>query len=364
MHTFLKSFLSIAGSLHFSGLATKPASAQFSSTAKAEAPLDPATRDFMAYLPSIWGPQLQTIFNDLMKRAEDMAKRLSPLKGIFLMVALPVVGGFSAKAENVSVGSAIVKSIDVEDLLAKSLSINRTPRPAEDCACRDCNVSGMRAKHYCKIERQFRDLKVERIIEISVAPVDVSKLPSYRKDERLEFENYWLVDPYPFKEDATYETEQSAQVNLSEVLTNVSDFTSSITFDARIFDAVGIKRDDKTGNSVTFQTTKSTTRSMVEKFTIRKPIEFTVPPCTRRWADYSDTKKDIKVPVKITGVLSGRVVDFVAGFREFPVMNLKDVPAEKRMFEISGNVELFGSSRSLSVRLGEARLTDGACAKK
>jgi hypothetical protein len=43
-------------------------------------------------------------------------------------------------------------------------------------------------------------------------------------------------------------------VNLSEVLTNVSDFSSSIGFDAKIFDSVGIKRDDKIGQSVTFQT--------------------------------------------------------------------------------------------------------------
>jgi hypothetical protein len=70
------------------------------------------------------------------------------------------------------------------------------------------------------------------------------------------------------------------------------------------------------------------------------------------------------IPIKIMGILSGRVVDFVQGFTEFPIMDLKDVPVDKRTFEISGNVELLGSNRSLSVKLGESRLTDGECAAK
>ena len=221
----------------------------------------------------------------------------------------------------------------------------------------------MRAKRYCKYVRQFRDLKVERIIEIAVGSIDVSRLPAYRKDERLEFDNRW-ADPYLFEQEVTYESEQSAQVNLSQVLINVSDFSSSISFDAKIFDSVGIKRDDKIGQSVTFQTSKSSTRSLIEKFAIKQPIKFSIPSCTRRWAEYSDTKRDAKVPVKIKGVLSGRIVDFVEGYREFPIVNLKDVPTEKRTFEISGNVELLGSNRSLSVKLGEARVTDGDCTMK
>jgi hypothetical protein len=269
----------------------------------------------------------------------------------------------SAGATEVAVGSAVVKSIDVEDLLAKSLSINRTPRQAEDCACTVCSGSGFRAKRYCKYIRQFRDLKVDRIMEISMADVDVAKVPAYRKDERLEFENRW-ADPYQFEQEATYESEQSAQVNLSEVLTNVSDFSSSIGFDAKIFDSIGIKRDDKIGQSVTFQTSKSSSRSLIDKFTIRQPIKFAIPSCTKRWADYSDTKKDMTIPIKIKGLLTGRVVDFVQGYREFPIMDLKDAPAVKRTFEISGNVELLGSNRSLSVKLGEIRLSDGDCDSK
>jgi hypothetical protein len=102
------------------------------------------------------------------------------------------------QAAEVAVGSTTVKSIDVEDLLAARLSIDRTPRQAEDCACEACSGGGFRAKRYCKYVRQFRDLRVERISEVTIQDVDVSKVPSYRKDERLEFENRW-ADPYQFE---------------------------------------------------------------------------------------------------------------------------------------------------------------------
>src|SRR4051794_9897039 len=94
-----------------------------------------------------------------------------------LILLLTLLSASNIDAAEVAVGSAIVKSIDVEDLLAKSLSIDRTPRQAEDCACTSCSGGGFRAKRYCKYIRQFRDLKVERVSEITVADVDVSKVP-------------------------------------------------------------------------------------------------------------------------------------------------------------------------------------------
>jgi hypothetical protein len=286
-----------------------------------------------------------------------MLSRILALLGAFFFSDL------RADAAEVAVGSAVVKSIDVEDLLASKLNIDRTPRPAEDSAC-TAGGSGMRSKRYCRYVRQFRDLKVEKIIEISLAIVDVSKIPSFRKDEHLEFENRWKNDTYQFEQEATFESEQQVQVNLNETLTNVSDFTSTISIDAKIFDSVGIKRDDKIGQSVTFQVSKAANRSLTDKFTIKQPIKFSVPPCTLRWASYSDIKKDMNIPVKIKGLLNGRVVDFVQGYTEFPILDLKDVPADKRTFEISGYVELLGSNRSLSVKLGEKLLTDGDCGPK
>ena len=268
----------------------------------------------------------------------------------------------SAKAE-VQVGSAVVTTIDAEDLLAKSLNINRAPRPAEDDACPGGGGGpGFRAKRYCRYVRTFRDLKVERLLSVTVGQVDTSKIPAYRKDERLYFENSWKSDPYPFDQEVTYSTEQFASVNFNESLTKVQDFSSSISIDAKIFDSVGVRTDDKIGRSVTFNLSQASTRSLSEKFSIQQRIKFAIPPCTARWADYSDIKKDISIPIKLTGVLTGRVVDFVQGYGDIPVSAIDStVPIEKRTFEITGTIELLGSNRSLSVKLGEKKITDGEC---
>jgi hypothetical protein len=266
---------------------------------------------------------------------------------------------------NVGVGSATVRSIDVEDLLAQNLGIDRTPRRKEDSDCPGGGGGGFRAKRFCQWVRQFRDLSVEKIVTVTVGALDVAAIPSRREDKELGFENTWTHDPYSFEETAEYETQQQVVVDLKEVLTKVSDFTSDIALNATVFKSVGIKSEEKSGDSVTFSTTKSSTRPMDEKFKISSKIKFDVPPCTHRWAKYSDIKKDASIPVEIVGVLKGRVVDFVPGYNyEGTILDLQSsVPPEKRTFKLTGNVELLGSDRSLHVVLGEEPITTGSCAR-
>ena len=143
-----------------------------------------------------------------------------------------------------------IKSIDVEELLAKRFKIDTsTGRHAEDSGCPGHSSGpGFQAKEACDHYTQFRDLKIDRISEIKIGSIDVSKLPVSRKDGRKEFENRW-ADPYLFKESVTYRSQQSATVVFSEVLTKVADYTGSLD----------VNRSDMIGSADAHQCFKSLT---------------------------------------------------------------------------------------------------------
>jgi hypothetical protein len=278
---------------------------------------------------------------------------------------LPTVALAQGKAP-VVVEGVTVTSIDVEQLLAKRFNINPSSgRYAEDADCpQHPTGGGFRAKTWCHHYTQFRDLAIDNISEYKIGEIDLSKLPVTRKDERIEFENRW-GDSYPFKQNVTYRSHQGATVVLSEVLTKVKDYSSSFDVNATIFKSIGITTSDKIGRSVTYSLTKSKTDSLEEDFEISTILDFTVPSCYRRWAEYSDEKRNARIPVSIKGLISGRIVDWVPEARwENEVRKIDNNSKEDRSVVVNGYLDLAGSNRSLSIRLGEEKITDGGCASQ
>src|SRR5262245_29436855 len=89
------------------------------------------------------------------------------------LLGIPVLALFSTSScfaeVQVTVEGNLIRSVDVEALLADSLKIDQRPRAGEDADCPGGGGGpGFRAKRWCKWYRQFRDLAVERVISLQV----------------------------------------------------------------------------------------------------------------------------------------------------------------------------------------------------
>jgi hypothetical protein len=276
----------------------------------------------------------------------------------------------STAASTVQSGSASITSIDVDDLLAKALNINRALRPEENDACRQSSPgAGMRARLYCVYQMSFRDLKVDEITNIQVGRIDLSKFPFSFNYKQLYYENCWDRD-YPFDETAKYESRQVATVSFNQVLTHIRDTKETVGFSATLFKNIGIKTSQSIGDQVTFSVTKGSTSSLEDNFTLTSRMKFPIPARTASSIYYSDEKRDVRIPIIITGVIAGRVVDHVIGRGwiagaewDRPLYDLSIKPKALRTFTIHGVVEFLGSDRVLHIKTREHKLTTEYCAK-
>jgi hypothetical protein len=278
--------------------------------------------------------------------------------------ALFPMHSFAEDRSPVRIDGVTVTIIDAEELLAQRFKINLgAGRPAEDSGCPvHPTGSGFRAKTWCTHFIQFRDLAIDRITELKIGDIDLSKLPVSRKDERIEFENYW-GDPYPFKQTVKYTSHQGATVAFSEVLTKIKDYNNSFDVNATVFKSIGIHTSEKMGHSINYSLTRSQTESLQEDFELTTDLNFPVPSCYKRWAEYSDEKRSVRIPVRVVGLISGRIVDWVPESKtETEIRKIDSHSKEDRSVAISGFLDLAGSNRSLSVKLGEEKLTDKTCA--
>jgi len=282
---------------------------------------------------------------------------------VFLIITVMHVA--HAEPQPVQAGATVVTSIDVEDLLTKSLGLNRARRSAEDSGCPGGGGGGggFRAKRYCYWDVEFRDLAIDKIISITVGDVELSQIPAYYKYEHVGFENCWSTRVYPFDEDVTYKSSQSATVSLNEVLTRVKDYSSDVDVNANILNYVGIRENEKMGTSIRYELTKSSTKSLQDEFELHQHIKYDIPPLTASWAYYSDEKRDVRIPITITGVITGRVVDHSSYGTDSELFRLADRPEAARTFTVHGYVEFLGSNRSLDVKTGDKELSAEYCAK-
>jgi hypothetical protein len=84
---------------------------------------------------------------------------------------------------------------------------------------------------------------------------------------------------------------------------------------------------------------------------------------TASWAYYADEKRDVKVPLTITGVIGGRVVDHSSYNTDSELFRLVDKPEAGRTFTVHGDIEFLGSNRSLNVKTGDKVLSAEDCAQ-
>ncbi len=257
-----------------------------------------------------------------------------------------------------------IRLIDAADLLAESFKINRKPRPMTDAAC-DGGGKGMRSKKYCNYVREVRDIKIEKVISISVGQVDIEAIPVVYDKRRIGINNEWS-EPYSFKRTSRYTSKQYVQVVLTDQLTKVSEFSTSVEFDAKLFDSIGVRAGQSSKKTVTIDLTKQETKTHEEEFTLDEPIEFQVPPCVGRFAEYFDQKRRVSLPLVVRGLLTAKVYDVVPGWkREFFIQDIgPGDPQHLREFTLRGNVEMQGSDRQLTIELRESKLDPSSCAKK
>jgi hypothetical protein len=291
-----------------------------------------------------------------------MLKCVLPLSAIGLCILM--MNTAKGQPEPVKSGSTVITSIDIKDLLTNSLGLNRARRVAEDSACPGGGGGGgMRAKRWCYWDIEFRDLTVEKLISIDVGDVELSKIPTFYKFEHVGFENCWANRAYPFDEEVKYKSSQSATVALSEILTNVSEYSNTIDVNAKLLNYVGIQQNTKIGTSVKYELTKSSTISLQDDFELSQRIKYDIPPMTASWAYYADEKRDVKVPVTIKGVIGGRVVDHSSYGTDSELFRLADRPEAARTFTVHGYIEFVGSNRSLDVKTGDKQLSAVDCAQ-
>lgn len=288
-----------------------------------------------------------------------------PTSALAIFVPIIITQDAHAESQPVQAGSTVITSVDVEELLAKSLQLNRARRSAEDSGCPGGGGAGggFRAKRYCYWDVEFRDLAIDKIISVSVGDVELSKIPAYYKYEHAGFENCWSNRVYPFDEDVTYKSTQGVTVGLNEVLTKIKDYSSELDVNASILNYVGVRENDKIGMSIKYELTKSSTKSLQDEFELRQHIKYDIPAMTASWAYYSDEKRDVTIPITITGVITGRVVDHSSYNTDNDMFRLADRPESVRTFTIHGHVEFLGSNRSLDVKTGDRPLTAEYCAK-
>ncbi|HUC64780.1 MAG TPA: hypothetical protein VMA53_05095 [Stellaceae bacterium] len=282
------------------------------------------------------------------------------------LIAASIIAAHAANADPqpVKTDGTVITSVDVEDLLTRSLGLNRARRVAEDDACPGGGGGGgMRAKRWCYWDIEFRDLAVDKILDIKIGEVELSKIPSFYKFEHVGHENCWSTS-YPFDEDVTYKSSQVVTVALTEVLTKVKDYSDQVGVNANLLTYIGVKEDTKIGTSIRYEVTKASTKSLQNEFELRQHIKYDIPAMTARWAYYSDEKKDVKVPITITGVIGGRVVDHSSYGSNYDrdVFKLTDKPESLRTFTIHGSIEFLGSNRSVDVKLREKALSASDCA--
>ena len=222
----------------------------------------------------------------------------------------------------------------------------------------------MRAKRWCYWDVEFRDLAIDKFLNIKIGEVELSKIPSFYKFEHVGFENCWSTRAYPFDEDVTYKSSQSVTVALTEVLTKVKDYSDEVDVNANLLNYVGVRENTKIGTSIRYELTKASTQSLQDKFELHQHIKYDIPPLTASWAYYSDEKRDVKVPITITGVISGRVVDHSSYGPSYDrdMFRLIDRPEGVRTFTIHGSIEFLGSNRSLDVKTGDKPLSPSYCA--
>lgn len=257
-----------------------------------------------------------------------------------------------------------VTLVDAEDLLAERFKIDRRPIPKQNSDC-DGGGSGMRAQKYCNWYAEFRDIRVEKILSYKVGAFETSSVPAIYERQKIGIRNKFSA-PFEFSETAEYQSKQYAQVSLTQRLTNVKEFKTGIEVNGTLFKSVGIRETDESKSLIEVELTKQETMSHDEMFTITHPIKFPVPPCTARFAEISDQKHRVNLPIEIHGVLVGRVVYNVRGWgREIPVRDIgSGDPLAQREFVVKGFVNLQGSDRSLDISLVEEKIPESECAKK
>lgn len=219
----------------------------------------------------------------------------------------------------------------------------------------------MRAKRYCYWDVEFRALAIGKIMKLEIGDVELSKIPAFYRYEHAGFKNCWANRVYPYDEDVTYKSSQSVTVALSEVLTNVKEYSSELGVNANLLSYVGVRQNTKIGTSIKYELTKSSTQSLQDEFELHQHIKYDIPPMTASWAYYSDEKRDVKLPITITGVITGRVVDHSSYSTDSELFNLTDRPESARTFTVHGYVEFLGSNRSLDVTTGDKALSSKDC---
>lgn len=256
---------------------------------------------------------------------------------------------------------------DAVKLMHKNLAIPTNIISSGKCSNRTGCRKYCAKRPICYSMYDIRNLNIVDLLSIDYKEPDPANFPWFAENLKVRSKNCGSAS-LTWKETLKYSSSQTIRTEKKEVIQNVKQHKADIALSGKFLEDLGIKVTSSFSNSTTFTITNAATESNEDTFTLTKEYDDKVPSLKERLLLYSDSKRRVRIPVRIEAVLNGDLysVEYIQGSGEvwaehFQAKLHAKGDASKRTVTVEGEIVAQGSDRILNIEVYERDLTSDEC---